>query len=135
LERNATEADIKKAYRKLAIKWHPDKNPDNQELAAETFKVIGEAYSVLSDPSKRTTYDTYGKEGLNPSNPGPSSRSQGFDGFSHSFPSGGGGMRFGFSFKEADELFRRAFGGRDPFEDFFGDDDDFFGGGFGQSKK
>ena len=43
-------------------------------------------------------------------------------------------MRFGFSFIEADDLFRRAFGGRDPFEDFFGDDDDFFGGGFGRSK-
>jgi len=70
---------------------------------------------------------------LNPSNAGPSSRSQGFNGFNQNFPSGGG-MRFGFSFKEADDLFRRAFGGRDPFEDFFGDDDDFFGGGFGRSK-
>ena len=49
LSKSATEADIKKAYRKLAVKWHPDKNPDNQEAAAEVFKKIGEAYSVLSN--------------------------------------------------------------------------------------
>jgi curved DNA-binding protein CbpA len=49
LSKSDTEADIKKAYRKLAVKWHPDKNPDNQEAAAEVFKKIGEAYSVLSN--------------------------------------------------------------------------------------
>lgn len=48
----------------LAIKWHPDKNPDNKEVAEETFKKIGEAYSVLSDPEKRKTFDKYGKEGM-----------------------------------------------------------------------
>jgi len=53
LSKGCSESEIKKAYRKLAVKWHPDKNPDNQDLAAETFKKIGEAYAVLSDSQKR----------------------------------------------------------------------------------
>ena len=53
ISRTATDADIKKAYRKLAIKWHPDKNPNNKEAATEKFKVIAEAYDVLSKPETR----------------------------------------------------------------------------------
>lgn len=70
ISKSATEAEIKKAYKKLAVKWHPDKNPDNQEAAAEVFKKIGEAYAVLSNADQRATYDRYGKEGLNPSGGG-----------------------------------------------------------------
>ena len=66
--KNATEEQIKKAYRKLALKWHPDKNPDNKAKAQEEFKKIGEAYSVLSDPNKRAAYDRYGKEGIRNAN-------------------------------------------------------------------
>ncbi|KAI1289854.1 DnaJ -like protein subfamily B member 6 [Halotydeus destructor] len=53
----ATAADIKKAYRKLALKWHPDKNPDMQEIAEKKFKEISEAYEILSDEKKRRIYD------------------------------------------------------------------------------
>lgn len=64
LDKKANEQDIKKAYKKAAIKWHPDKNPDNKETAEKRFKEVSEAYSVLSDKKKREIYDMYGKEGL-----------------------------------------------------------------------
>lgn len=69
----AKDADInqiKKAYRKLAIKWHPDKNQDNKEEAEAKFKEISKAYSVLSDEEKKKIYDQYGEEGLNGQNMG-----------------------------------------------------------------
>ena len=58
--RNATEAEIKKAYRRLAMKYHPDRNPDDHE-AEEHFKEAKEAYEVLSETSKRAVYDQYGQ--------------------------------------------------------------------------
>ena len=64
LPKNSSDADIKKSYRKLAMKWHPDKNPDNAEEATRMFHEIGEAYDVLSDMNKRAIYDKYGHEGL-----------------------------------------------------------------------
>ena len=59
VSRNATQDEIKKAYRKLARKYHPDLNPNNPE-AEEKFKEINEAYQVLSDPEKRKIYDQFG---------------------------------------------------------------------------
>ncbi|XP_058036153.1 dnaJ homolog subfamily B member 6 isoform X3 [Ahaetulla prasina] len=114
VHKHASQEDIKKAYRKLALKWHPDKNPDNKEEAERQFKQVAEAYEVLSDTKKRDIYDKYGKEGLNP---------------------GGGGSHFdnqfdyGFTFRNPEDVFRDFFGGRDPFSfDFFEDPfEDFFG--------
>jgi len=71
--RNADEKQIKKAYRELAIKFHPDRNPDDQE-AEERFKEASEAYEVLSDPEKRGVYDQFGHDGL---------RGSGFQGFTN----------------------------------------------------
>src|SRR6266581_5069932 len=63
LKKNATAAEIKRAYRKLAVKYHPDKNPGNKD-AEEKFKEINEAYAVLSDPQKRSQYDQFGSTGF-----------------------------------------------------------------------
>ncbi|XP_064370887.1 dnaJ homolog subfamily B member 2 isoform X2 [Dromaius novaehollandiae] len=106
VSRNATADDIKKAYRKAALKWHPDKNPDNKEYAEQKFKEIAEAYEVLSDKQKRDVYDRYGKDGLMGAGPGGSR-------------AGAGSPEFTFTFRSAHDVFREFFGGRDPFADFF----------------
>lgn len=72
VSRNASQEEIKRSYRQLALKYHPDRNPGNKE-AEEKFKEAAEAYNVLGDQEKRTTYDRFGHEGL---------REQGFTGFS-----------------------------------------------------
>ena len=64
VNRNATEEEIKKAYRKLALKIHPDRNPDNKAESEEKFKEVSEAYEILSDEDKRARYDRYGHEGV-----------------------------------------------------------------------
>ncbi len=98
LERNASPEEIKKAYRKTAIKYHPDKNPDDKE-AEEKFKEAAEAYEVLRDPEKRQRYDQFGHQGVG-----------GAGGF------GGGGMNMEDIFSQFGDIF----GGGSPFESFFG---------------
>src|SRR5256885_16633385 len=67
VSKTASVEEIKGAYRKAALKWHPDRNPANKEVAEVNFRECTEAYSVLSDPEKRQGYDTYGHAGLSSS--------------------------------------------------------------------
>ena len=66
VSKSANKDELKKAYRKLAMKYHPDRNPDDSQ-AAEKFKELSEAYEILSDDQKRQTYDNFGQEGVNSS--------------------------------------------------------------------
>ncbi|GAB2223066.1 hypothetical protein Droror1_Dr00017202 [Drosera rotundifolia] len=104
VNRCATDDDLKKAYRKLAMKWHPDKNPNNKKEAEAQFKQISEAYEVLSDPQKREAYDQHGEEGLKDIPP-PSSGGSPF----HS--SGGRG----YNPRSAEDIFAEFFGSS-PFD-------------------
>ena len=97
--KTATAEEIKKAYRKKAIQYHPDKNPGDKE-AEEKFKEAAEAYEVLSDPEKRKRYDKFGHQGMNGR----------FGG------AGGGGM----SMEDIFSHFGDIFGGGGGFGDFFG---------------
>ncbi len=114
VEKNATADQIKKAYRKLAVKFHPDKNPDDKEAEAK-FKKISEAYAVLSDAKKRQEYDTYGSAGFQQRY----SQEDIFRGFDvndilNQFGFGGGSFRTG-SFRT-----HPGGGGANPFGDLFG---------------
>ncbi|KAI4353361.1 hypothetical protein L6164_002319 [Bauhinia variegata] len=108
VDKNAKDDDLKKAYRKLAMKWHPDKNPNNKKDAEAKFKQISEAYDVLSDPQKRAVYDQYGEEGLKGQVPPP-----GAGGFSGA--SDGGPTMFRFNPRSADDIFSEFFGFSSPF--------------------
>ena len=104
VSKDASASELKKAYRKLAIKFHPDKNPDDHE-AEEKFKELGEAYEALSDEDKRAAYDRYGHA---------------------AFENGGGGGGFGGGgFHDASDIFSQVFGGAFGGGGF----DDIFGGG------
>jgi len=96
VEREATPDEIKSAYRKAALKWHPDRNPENKEQAEEKFRESTEAYSVLSDAQKRAAYDRFGHAGVS-----------------------GGGADGGFD-ASIFEGFQDIFGGMFGFEDLFG---------------
>ena len=83
VSKSATDDELKKAYRKLAMKYHPDRNPDSRDAEAR-FKEAKEAYEMLSDPAKREAYDRFGHAGVDP-NAGGFAGGQGFGGFADVF--------------------------------------------------
>ena len=93
MKKTATQAEIKKAFKKLAIKYHPDKNTEDPEGAKKKFVPITNAYDTLSDEEKRKTYDQFGAEGVR--------QKEGGGG-----PGGGGGMHM-----DMDDIFNQFFGG------------------------
>ncbi|KAF8389017.1 hypothetical protein HHK36_025702 [Tetracentron sinense] len=106
VDRNATDDDLKKSYRRLAMKWHPDKNPNSKKEAEAKFKQISEAYEVLSDPHKRAVYDQYGEEGLKGIPPPGTSGSGGGSPFGNGSSSGSNG----FNPRNAEDIFAEFFG-------------------------
>ncbi len=131
VSKSSTDAEVKAAYRKMALEWHPDKNQDKKAEAETKFKEINEAYQVLSNSEKRQTYDQYGHAAFDPS--------QG--GFGGGGPFGAGGPFGGFqqgqytySYGTGGQPGQNPFEGmdfNDPFEIF----ESFFGGGFGRAAK
>lgn len=116
----ASEDDLKKSYRRLAMKWHPDKNPTSNKKEAEAkFKQISEAYDVLSDPSKRQIYDQYGEDGLKsfdvPTATETASSQQ------RNYSSGNNNAGFRYYPRDAEDIFA----------EFFGASENIFGGGGG----
>lgn len=125
LTRSADDELIKKAYRKLALKYHPEKNPGDQN-SQEKFKHIAEAYDVLSDPRKRAVYDQFGEEGLKGGVPKSSVEA--------------GAWTHGYTFHgDAEKIFRDFFGGSNPFQEFYdrvdGDMSMSFGGLYGRGRR
>ncbi|BFZ09425.1 hypothetical protein BsWGS_12464 [Bradybaena similaris] len=106
VSRSATKADINKAYKKLSLKYHPDKNPGDQD-AAKMFLQIAEAFDVLTDPKRKAIYDQFGEEMLKMGLPGAN---RDWD----------ASFSFGYKFHgNAEKIFYDFYGGDDPFADFF----------------
>ncbi|XP_076947676.1 uncharacterized protein LOC143619685 [Bidens hawaiensis] len=113
VNRNASVEDLKKAYRRLAMIWHPDKNLTKNKSEAEAkFKQISEAYDVLSDPQKRQIYDLYGEEALK-SGQVPSSSGRGY--YTNSYYNNGQhpNPNFRFNPRDAEDIYAELFGGSD----------------------
>lgn len=123
VSKGASADEIKKAYRKQALEWHPDKHKTNKEAAEKRFKEVNEAYQILSDTEKRKAYDQFGHQAFSPGG-APGGQPGGFGGFTGGgFPgggswkvytSGGAGAR-GFDFGDPFEIFEQFFGGGFPF--------------------
>ena len=114
--KGASKDEIKRSYRKIAMKYHPDRNPDNKE-AEQKFKEAAEAYAILNDDNKRAKYDQFGHAGVGMGDMGR----QGFDG-TH------------FSMEDIFSQFGNIFGGRHPFEDIFGGGTQSSRGGYRKAK-
>jgi len=121
VSKNASAEEIKKAYRKQALAWHPDRHKDEKETAEKKFKEINEAYQVLSDSQKKSAYDQYGHAAFTPGGgfanqggfPGQGSSQGGKYGpFTYTYTSTGGGTPFsGYDFGDPFDIFEQFFGG------------------------
>eukprot|EP00164_Ancoracysta_twista_P001288 GFYU01001688.1.p1 GENE.GFYU01001688.1~~GFYU01001688.1.p1 ORF type:complete len:328 (+),score=93.15 GFYU01001688.1:151-1134(+) len=111
LKQNATQEEIKREYRKLALKWHPERNKKDLPLSKQKFSEIAEAYDVLSDDRCRALYDMYGEHGLK-----------------NGVPDGYGGKKGGnYQFSgDAEAVFSKVFGTGNPFADLYDDNSSFF---------
>lgn len=118
VKRDADDEELKKAYRKLALKWHPDRNADNKEQSEKMFKEVAHAYEVLTDKQKRAIYDQYGEEGLQAGVPEAGAGGGG------GFPSGAQFRGGGAQFRDPRDLFSHFFGTGNPFAAFSGGGDD-----------
>ncbi|CAK9233624.1 unnamed protein product [Sphagnum troendelagicum] len=112
--KNATDKDLRKAFRRLAMKWHPDKNPTDEAKARVKFNRICESFAVLMDPHTRAIVDIYGEEGLKKNIPNVASGTQGFS-------NGGATNMHRYQPRDAEEVFNEFFGGVNPFAGLGGD--------------
>jgi DnaJ-class molecular chaperone len=113
--KNASADEIKKAYRKQALEWHPDRHKDSKEAAEKRFKEINEAYQVLSDSKKREAYDQFGSAAFSPgagANPFSGGGQTGRYGpFTYTYSSNGNGQGMPFGFGDPFDIFEQFFGG------------------------
>lgn len=124
VSKGASNEELKKAYRKQALEWHPDRHKDEKEAAEKRFKEINEAYQILSDPQKRSAYDQFGHEAFSPGGGfrgaggfgSPSGQTGRYGPFSYTYTSSDGANPFaGFDFGDPFEIFEQFFGGGSPF--------------------
>ncbi len=128
VSKSASADEIKKAYRKQALEWHPDRHKDDKETAEHRFKEINEAYQVLSDPQKKSAYDQFGHEAFAPGGGfrgaggfpggGPFGQAQGgqWGPFTYTYKTSGGDSPFaGFDFGDPFDIFESFFGGGGSF--------------------
>jgi len=122
VSKSASADEIKRAYRKQALEWHPDRHKDDKEAAEKRFKEINEAYQILSDPQKKSAYDQFGHAAFTPGGGNPAGNPfAGFGGqsgpFTYTYTTGGDGQNpFGnFDFGDPFDIFEQFFGGGNPF--------------------
>ena len=126
VSKGASADEIKKAYRKQALEWHPDKHKSDKETAEKRFKEVNEAYQILSDSQKRSAYDQFGHNAFSPGGmpggfggvpgQGPFQQTGRSGPFTYTYTSTGGGSPFaGYDFGDPFEIFEQFFGGANPF--------------------
>lgn len=115
VNKTASQDEIKKAYRKQALEWHPDRHKDNKEAAEKRFKEINEAYQILSDTKKRSSYDQFGHAAFAPgggtASGNPFAGGNPFGGFQYTYSTSGQNPSGNFDFGDPFDIFEQFFGG------------------------